>query len=284
MDEIHSYVENSGSFASHHHVINHIDMILGLSDTEKKLDNQDKLVVVFYHDEKKFDFFKTSDLTENDMLRLRKRLLYDSLYANNWTQFMPINEITDDFLMTEGLNNDELEDIMLTAFGLWEEQEGGWENFVDRTATAVLMLNWEFAVVDRVIIEKVPVKKDIDKLPVAINNRRILANRYSSVDSWKTYTERICKNSFIKMVLHNRQNGLCAVCQSKLNDKAVIHHIDYDHKCTFQDSGLDWKVPKTRVQPNCELCFQTHREWCDDCISRLFLVHNNCNYFIDHML
>lgn len=285
MEDMIYFEENGGSFASRHHVINHVDMILGLSKSEKELETQDKLIVIFDHEEKQYITIKSSELTSEEMIRLRKRILIDSIYAERWEQLFFVNNNKDDYIRSNELkNDDEIEKILFDAFVVWEDNEGGWTEFVDRTSAVVVLLNWDVPVVDRIIVKKAPDRVDVDSIPVAVNNRRILENTYTNDVSWKVYSETICKNDFVKSYLQKVQNNLCSVCKKEIDDSAVIHHVDYDHKCAFCNSGLEWRIPRKRVQPNCEQCFHDHREWFEQCVSRLKLVHSNCNYIIDHLV
>ena len=214
-------------------------MLLGLTESEKKLDSQDKIVVLVDRENREPFVVETAKLSTEQMTRLRKRLLLESIYAKEWVQFILMNEETDEYVLSKDLKTDEDIDYLVDcAYSAWTEQEGNEGSFINKTAAFVILLNWEVPVVDRIVIQKVPEQVNIDNLPVAVNNRRILANTYSYDDSWKVFSERICKNDFVKSYLRKVQNNLCSVCKKEIDDSEVIHHVDYDHKCAFYNSGV----------------------------------------------
>ena len=285
MDDLFYYYINDGPFHSRQHIINHVDMILGLTRNEKELSSQNKIIVLFDRAEKKYLPITSSELDDNEMAELRKKIILDSFYANKWIQFTLAERENGAPIQSSSLTSvEEIDELLNLAFDLWEEQEKGWEEFINKTSVVVVLLNWESPVIDRIVIDRLPSKDEINRLPLAISTRHTLAAKYSSNDGWEIYTNRICQNSFMKEHLKAVQNSICPVCNCRLEKNAVIHHVDYDHSCTFCNSGLEWRKPKMRVQPNCELCFNDHREWFDICASYLQLLHNHCHFYIDRLL
>lgn len=293
MDNIEYMVQKGGTFNTRLHVINHVDMLLGLSKSDGIIENKRRVFVFIHNDENIYDPVHYSEIPKEDIELIRQRILQKSIFASKWEQLIPFYGNEDIITSDDLQSDDDIDYVVDTCIeewmyqdGVFPEDESGQENysaFFDKTSFAVIFLDWPQIVADRIVVTKVPTEDEIANMPVAINSRRVLATKYGPDDAWKTFSERICKNDFVKQHLCTSQNGICPVCHSELGDKYVVHHIDYDHKCQFFSSGLEWRMPKTRVQPNCELCYKEHREWFDECTSRLRAVHSNCNYFIDRI-
>lgn len=284
MEDMFYYSENGGVFRSRQHVINHVDMILGLTKSEQEMDDQRKLIVIFDREKKEYIPIMTTDIKDGDFGRFRNRIILDSFYASEWLQFSLAEKEDGDLILSKDLQNEEaLEELLNLAFDVWVEKEQSWENFIDRTAVVAIMLNWEVPVVDRIVVNRIPTEEEIEGLPVALNTRNTISKNYVESVAWKAFSEKICKNVFVKQYLSIKQNEVCAVCKRSMNNNTVIHHVDYDWNCSFCNSKLEWRIPNTRTQPNCELCFNEHREWFDACVSRLKLLHNSCHYYIDHL-
>ena len=226
----------------------------------------------------------TTDFKDGDFGRFRNRIILDSFYASEWLQFSLAEKEEGHLILSKDLQNEEaLEELLNLAFDVWVEKEQSWENFIDRTAVVAIMLNWEVPVVDRIVVNRIPTEEEIQGLPVALNTRNTISKDYVESVAWKAFSEKICKNDFVKQYLSFKQNGVCAVCKRSMNNNTVIHHVDYDWNCSFCKSKLEWRIPNTRTQPNCELCFNAHRAWFDACVSRLALLHSSCHYYIDHL-
>ena len=284
MEDMFYYSENAGSFRSRQHVINHVDMILGLSESEQEMDDQRKLIVTFDRVKKEYIPIMSTDIKDEDYGRIRNRIILDSFYASEWLQFSLAEKEDGDLILSESIKDEEaLDGLLNRAFDVWVEKEKSWETFIDRTAVVAVMLNWEVPVVDRIVVKRIPTPEEIRKLPVALNTRNIISKKYMDSVSWKAFSEKICKIDFIKQYLNNEQHNICAVCKRSMNNNTVIHHIDYDWSCSFCNSEFEWRIPNTRTQPNCELCFNAHRAWFDACVSRLALLHSSCHYYIDHI-
>lgn len=293
MNDIDFFAINDGPFNTRLHVINHVDMILGLTPSEEKIENKSRVLVFIDHDTNQYDLYNYGDISKEEMVKIRQKILKESLFATKWEQLIPAYENENVVRFEDLEGDDDIDYVIDSSIEAWMRQDGvfpedesepeNFSAFFDKTSFAVILLDWPYIVADRIVVSKVPTQEEIDDMPVTINSRRVLATKYESDDSWKTFSERICKNDFVKQYLNTSQNGICPVCHGELGEKYVVHHIDYDHKCKFFNSGLEWRMPKTRVQPNCELCYKKHREWFDECTSRLKAVHNNCNYFVDRI-
>ncbi len=284
MEDVFYYSENGGAFRSRQHVINHVDMILGLTKSEREMDDHIKLIVTFDRVEKEYISIMSTDINDEDYGCIRNKIILDSFYASEWLQFSLAQKEDGDLIPSESITNEEaLDELLNCAFDVWVEKEQSWENFIDRTAVVAIMLNWEVPVVDRIVVNKIPTDEEIRGLPVALNTRITISKNYLESIAWKAFSEKICRNEFVKEYLNYKQNKICAVCKHRMSNNTVIHHIDYDWNCLFCNSELEWRIPNTRTQPNCELCFNVHREWFDACISRLKLLHDSCHYYIDHL-
>lgn len=169
-------------------------------------------------------------------------------------------------------------DVLDFAVDQWIKTDGGVPAFFQKTIIIVVLLGWNPITVDRIVAKKVPSEAEIKSMPVAINNRRMLAVTRSQEKGWTTFSEQVCKNSFMKEHLRVDQKNICPVCNKPLSRSFVIHHVDYDHTCSFHETGLE-----SRGVPDCERCYSFRREWFDECVSRLRAVHNGCNYIIDQI-
>jgi Fe-S cluster biosynthesis and repair protein YggX len=97
---------------------------------------------------------------------------------------------------------------------------------------------------------------------------------------WNNFKNRIVKSSFIKQNLKKRQSNICPICSKYLNDKIVIHHIDYDRLCDFENYRKQisptTKNPNREIKiPNCESCANTNK-----CQEKLVLIHNVCHMIL----
>jgi len=64
--------------------------------------------------------------------------------------------------------------------------------------------------------------------------RAVARQKYlNDIEYWKNFAERITKNPFIKIFLLERDGKMCAWCQKALYEQNIIHHITYDHSCTY---------------------------------------------------
>jgi hypothetical protein len=102
------------------------------------------------------------------------------------------------------------------------------------------------------------------------------------IESWKNFAERITKNPFIKNLLIERDGSKCPWCQKVLYGHFVIHHITYEHSCTYSKvvrvaSPTENRPNKTRLVPDCQNCEKENTEGFLGCMNKLVLVHNLCN-------
>lgn len=271
-----------GDFANRQHLLNHIDMILGLSSGEINKENRNRLLVMLDNENHSLQPMNTTSLSDYDIINSRTAIVKKSIFALGWEQI--ILRCGNHFIRSTDIKNeDDCKEVLQNCLDIWIKKDKSASAFYDKTSVIVALLGWEIVAVDRIIVRKIPTENEIKKLPIPINNRRVLSSVYSSDESWKIFSERICKNEFVKMYLEGFQDKKCAICHKDLNKYSILHHTDYDHKCALYNSGLNWRLPGTRVQPNCELCYNVNKDWFDECVSRLKIVHNSCNHTIEDL-
>lgn len=101
-------------------------------------------------------------------------------------------------------------------------------------------------------------------------------------DAWEAFAVEVTKNAFMRFYLYGRGRRRCALCLHPFGGDTVIHHVDYDHVCSF---GRRLMQPTPREDrpdivvdvPDCEACFLESRERFFSCADRLRLVHSDCN-------
>ncbi|GAA4326093.1 hypothetical protein [Flaviaesturariibacter amylovorans] len=104
---------------------------------------------------------------------------------------------------------------------------------------------------------------------------------------WKLFARRITHNPYVKAYLNKRDGGICSYCQQPTGDSPLIHHISYDHCCTY---GIEIGIPKAtekrpnriRKTPDCESCHLDNSDRFETCMGKLRLVHSICNKLIEH--
>ena len=283
MKNIDFYQEHSGIFKGRQHLINHVDMILGLGNTNWSKGANDRILLIITPDGQTSSLVEIGTLSKDEILKIRSWILRESLFAIEWQQIALMHG--ENYILPDDIKNNEDINIILDAcIDIWMGNSNDISAFAQTTSIVALFCSWNPVVADRIVIRRRPQESEVEALPAAINSHRFMSVRYSADIAWKTFAERICKNEYIKHFLSDMQDNICPVCGKKLENHIVIHHVDYDHRCEFYNSGLKWNITGTRVQPDCERCCILHREWFDECISRLRAVHNSCNYLIDCML
>ena len=124
MEDVFYYSENGGVFRSRQHVINHVDMILGLTKSEQEMDDQRKLIVTFDRDKKEYIPIITTDIKGGDFGHFRNRIILDSFYASEWLQLSLAEKEDGDLILSKDLQNEEaLEELLNLAFDVWVEKE-----------------------------------------------------------------------------------------------------------------------------------------------------------------
>ncbi len=103
---------------------------------------------------------------------------------------------------------------------------------------------------------------------------------------WKTFARKIQKNPFVKNFILNRNCYKCAWCNWSIDDKFVLHHIDYDHVCDYlilkeYPNPTDKRPNRTVKVPDCETCSIVNPNSFTECMSRLVAVHKKCNLKIE---
>ncbi len=107
---------------------------------------------------------------------------------------------------------------------------------------------------------------------------------YNEIE-WKNFALRITKNPFVKEFLLQKDGNSCQWCNKPMNDNIIIHHISYEHSCTFGkvieiNRATEKRPNKVAVVPDCKLCKEGNEDRFNTCISKLALVHSGCNWII----
>jgi hypothetical protein len=106
--------------------------------------------------------------------------------------------------------------------------------------------------------------------------------KYLDKNAWRNFAQRITHHPDVQEYLHTREAGLCSHCKQPLNESVQIHHIDYDHYCSFGTMKIiatptRKRLARSRSVPDCKACSQQRRELFDRCMSKLTVVHASCN-------
>ena len=283
MNEIDFYKENTGAFHGRQHLVSHVDMILGLGNNQYSKGTAGRDLLIMSPDGEDISITDVGTLSEERLLKARSWILKESLFAIEWQQIIPM--CGEKYILPEDIKRvEDADEILNACIDIWTGEAEDLQKFAETTSVIALFRCWNPVVADRIVVRRRPTQDEIENLPIAINNRRVMATRYPSDNAWKVFAERICKNDYVKKFLYDVQEKKCALCGKNLDNCVVIHHVDYNHKCAFYNSGLDWKISGTRVQPNCERCHSEHAEWFNSCMSRLKAVHNGCHYLIERIL
>lgn len=105
------------------------------------------------------------------------------------------------------------------------------------------------------------------------NKKRNLRAKYQNGAAWRHFTDGICQSVEVKHALHEAQGGRCAACwidiTSRTLDDSTIHHVSYDHRCTFGGNATQ--------TPSCGACLITAPCKAQTCLTHLRLVHTTCH-------
>lgn len=115
-------------------------------------------------------------------------------------------------------------------------------------------------------------------------SRVYCAKRHGFSEQWERFAVEVCKNEFMRRFLFLRRRGICSCCCHPLAGDVVVHHVDYDHVCTFGGrkgiSRSDYNVTGWVTGPDCEACLVASRTRFLACANRLRAVHEECNRLI----
>jgi hypothetical protein len=106
------------------------------------------------------------------------------------------------------------------------------------------------------------------------NKKRDLREKYQNSAAWRQFTDKICQSVAVKRALHESQAGRCASCRSDITsrtlDDCTVHHLSYDHRCTFGGNAT----------PNleCATCLAAAPRKAEACLALLVLLHTACHY------
>lgn len=283
--KVDSYAWNAEPFKGRQHVVNHIDMILGLGTTEWSTSRERRL---------SYDFncmiggAKLSQLWRLDNVELkeaRRQAQIQSLYAVSWEQVFPMHN--GEYYAPDDVADDDLQALLGVCLKIWAFSkhfcDGNLDRLREETALVVLLGGWDPVRADRIVVRKRPDSEVLSRC-VPVNSRATIANRRGNSLEWRAFGEHIAKNGHVLATLIERQEGVCPVCGGELGEGAVVHHVDYDHECGLALMGTRWTKPGTRVQPDCERCHVECPELFEECVSRLRAVHRSCNFLIEGTL
>lgn len=110
-----------------------------------------------------------------------------------------------------------------------------------------------------------------------------------NLEQWRNFAQRITKNPFVKTYLIERDGTICGWCKKELYDLKIVHHISYDHYCSYDkviriNSPTPTNPFKTRLVPDCKSCMEDTLERFETCMQKLVLVHSICNKHISDQL
>jgi hypothetical protein len=134
---------------------------------------------------------------------------------------------------------------------------------------------------------------DAQRLGLVMENAHPLIPKLSSAaarlkhdqDAWKLFARRIQRHPFVKahIIRRDYENG-CPWCDRPFTstENLQVHHVDYDHACTFLrsvtlDQPTSKRPSRSYTGPDCQSCGQCCPDQFEACMSRLRLVHPFCN-------
>lgn len=105
--------------------------------------------------------------------------------------------------------------------------------------------------------------------------------------SWLRFGRRCQKNPYMRKKIRERDCNRCRWCFGliKEHQEPVLHHVDYDHACSFNRNISTLSPTAKRPNrvfngPDCQKCEIENPEGFNACIDRLVLVHSYCNFEI----
>lgn len=106
-----------------------------------------------------------------------------------------------------------------------------------------------------------------------------------NLEQWRNFAQRITKSPFVKAFLLERDGHECSWCKRVLGENKVVHHISYEHVCTFDrtiqiDTPTFKRSSRQRNVPDCESCKKDNNDRFISCMNKLALVHGYCNKLI----
>ena len=101
-------------------------------------------------------------------------------------------------------------------------------------------------------------------------------------ERWLKFARRIKKNPYVQTSLALRDEDECAWCGEKIADGGDVHHISYDHACSFAGTIVVrlqtvQRHARKREVPDCERCRASDQVRFDACLGKLVLVHKLCS-------
>ena len=108
---------------------------------------------------------------------------------------------------------------------------------------------------------------------------KVMRDIYEEKDQgaeWKNF--RKCqRNPFFKGMKLVEQNYICPACGKTLKSekKIVGHHLSYDRACITSDT---YRAENGRNLPDCEKCYEQHKDEFDICQKNIMYAHAGCHY------
>ena len=93
---------------------------------------------------------------------------------------------------------------------------------------------------------------------------------------WGIFKNKVSRTPFMIKKLLEAQGETCPLCRKPiLASESVVHHLDYDHLCIFDDSVIveNEKNGKPIKVANCANCQEI-----SGCMQRLVLLHKGCHF------
>jgi len=115
-----------------------------------------------------------------------------------------------------------------------------------------------------------------------VPQQHVKNNYLHQLDAWRNFAQRITKNPFVKEFLLQRDGHTCAWCNNELKENFQVHHICYQHSCSY-GARIKLSYPtknrldKIRTVPDCENCKKENESRFMTCMNKLVLVHGLCN-------
>lgn len=244
--EIVGFDTNNGAFNGRQHVINHVDMILGIGGGETRIRKGRLLRTMAMQVGEEV---AVASLSDKQLAKTREEILRLSVFACEWQQLMP--EIAEGQMIPEDFHSRDDGVLALNAcVRRWADTfySGDLDAFWSKTAVVVLMACWVPVTCDRIVVRRMP-DGEQSGIPVPVNSKSLMRRRHGNSAGWKMFAEGVCKNTHVKAGLFESQKGVCPICGMALGESFVVHHVDYDHEC--------WQISTESESRLSRSCFMT---------------------------
>ena len=286
---LHSIYERAScKFRSYSHLINHIDYMFYTGITTPSSRALYRFAVYQTEQEYHWQVLHSYRLP-NERIQARNYVLLHSLYATRWEQIEVECSVNSHHIQLIGSERFQLSRqnklrLLRQTIRLWADARHiDLTQFMNKTSAFFFMIDYDQIVIDRIVIDKFPSKHE-PMPPLSINDQKQMESKYGNGLAWRTFSQALCRNPFVKARLLNEQKCICPVCLQKLNmQNSITHHIDYDYECQYIVHKEEWPLLTGRPVPDCEGCSEEHPDWFGSCLKRLRLVHSPCNNRLNHV-